>query len=254
MSQESATYSAWPGGNFSRTYGSVSPQDSTDRPAMSPEIRFRIVTASYVAQTNSVSCVSMMSPQSAAPDPSSGVDQARWFDNEVRPHETSLRSYLKGSFPAMRDIDDVVQETYLRICKTHATQPIQCVRAFLFGIARRFQAGLVDAVLRDGPPGPPFLLNISNIVLGRAAEQAGDLKLAQRAYARRPGGNLETLEFTIPMMREEARLAALNGDRQRAALLYRRYLLMHERAEPSLKPVDDAVRRDLARIAGEPQN
>ena len=112
----------------------------------------------------------------------------------------------------------------------------------------------LDAVLRDGPPGPPFLLNISNIVLGRAAEQAGDLKLAQRAYARRPGGNLETLEFTIPMMREEARLAALNGDRQRAALLYRRYLLMHERAEPSLKPVDDAVRRDLARIAGEPQN
>lgn len=143
MSQESATYSAWPGGNFSRTYGSVSPQDSTDRPAMSPEIRFRIVTASYVAQTNSVSCVSMMSPQSAAPDPSSGVDQARWFDNEVRPHETSLRSYLKGSFPAMRDIDDVVQETYLRICKTHATQPIQCVRAFLFGIARRLAVDVI---------------------------------------------------------------------------------------------------------------
>ena len=112
----------------------------------------------------------------------------------------------------------------------------------------------LDAMLRDGPPGPAFLLNISNIVLGRAAEQAGDLKLAQRAYARRPGGNLETLEFTFPMMREEARLAALHGDSQRAARLYRRYLLMHERAEPSLQPVLDAVRRDLARIAGEPRN
>ena len=112
----------------------------------------------------------------------------------------------------------------------------------------------LDAMLRDGPPGPAFLLNISNIVLGRAAEEAGDLQMAQRAFARRPGGDLEALEFTLPMMREEARLAALHGDPQRAARLYRRYLLMHERAEPSLMPVLDAVRRDLARIADEPQN
>ncbi|MBP7140679.1 MAG: sigma-70 family RNA polymerase sigma factor [Opitutaceae bacterium] len=48
-----------------------------------------------------------------------------------------MRSYLKGSFPAMRDVDDVVQESYLRICKAHTAHPIQCARAFLFGIARR---------------------------------------------------------------------------------------------------------------------
>ena len=78
-----------------------------------------------------------MSPPSASPDPSSAIDESRWFDDEVRPHEGSLRSYLKGSFPSMRDVDDIVQESYLRICKARGAHPIDCARAFLFGIARR---------------------------------------------------------------------------------------------------------------------
>ena len=43
----------------------------------------------------------------------------------------------------MRDVDDVVQESYLRICKAHAAHPIQCVRAFLFGIARRLAVDVI---------------------------------------------------------------------------------------------------------------
>ena len=37
----------------------------------------------------------------------------------------------------MRDVDDIVQESYLRICKARGAHPIDCARAFLFGIARR---------------------------------------------------------------------------------------------------------------------
>lgn len=136
-------HNIWSGTDFSLPWDSASTEGSAGGDATVSPIKYQLVNATYLSQTMSISCVSLMSPPSAAPDPSPGVDQARWFDNEVRPHETSLRSYLKGSFPAMRDVDDVVQESYLRICKAHATHPIHCVRAFLFGIARRLAVDVI---------------------------------------------------------------------------------------------------------------
>jgi RNA polymerase sigma-70 factor (ECF subfamily) len=57
--------------------------------------------------------------------------------DEVHPHDASLKAYLRGAFPAVRDLDDVVQESYLRIWKSRAAAPIQCAKAFLFTVARR---------------------------------------------------------------------------------------------------------------------
>jgi RNA polymerase sigma-70 factor (ECF subfamily) len=42
----------------------------------------------------------------------------------------------RDAFPAVRDVDDIVQESYLRIWKTRATHPIQSAKAFLFTVAR----------------------------------------------------------------------------------------------------------------------
>lgn len=64
------------------------------------------------------------------------TDHARWFAEEMHPHESSLRSYLHGSFPAVRDVDDVVQESFLRVWRARAAQPIESARAFLFKVAR----------------------------------------------------------------------------------------------------------------------
>lgn len=55
----------------------------------------------------------------------------------------SLRSYLRGSFPTVRDVDDIVQESYLRLLKARVAHPIQCARAFLFGIARRLAVDVI---------------------------------------------------------------------------------------------------------------
>lgn len=80
-----------------------------------------------------------MPPPSSSPitcAPPAG-EQSRWFREEVHPHEPSLRSYLRGAFPAVRDVDDVVQESYLRMLRARAAQPIRSARAFLFTIARR---------------------------------------------------------------------------------------------------------------------
>lgn len=59
----------------------------------------------------------------------------RWFADEVEPHAAQLKSYLRRSFPSI-EADDVVQESYLRILRRRATEPIDSVRAFLFQTAR----------------------------------------------------------------------------------------------------------------------
>lgn len=89
-----------------------------------------------------------MSDPSAASSPRAALSpresQDQWFADEVRPHEGALRGYLRQSFPAVRDIEDVVQESYLRAWKTRAVQPIRSMRAFLFTVARRIALNVVD--------------------------------------------------------------------------------------------------------------
>jgi RNA polymerase sigma factor (sigma-70 family) len=63
-------------------------------------------------------------------------DQARWFAEEVLPHEARLRSWLRARFPSLNDSDDLVQEAYARLLRAHATGPVACVRAFLFVTTR----------------------------------------------------------------------------------------------------------------------
>jgi RNA polymerase sigma-70 factor (ECF subfamily) len=67
----------------------------------------------------------------------------QWFSDEVYPHDAQLKAYLRGSFPSVRDVEDVVQESYLRVWRTRATQPIQSAKAFLFTVARRIALDLV---------------------------------------------------------------------------------------------------------------
>jgi RNA polymerase sigma-70 factor (ECF subfamily) len=71
------------------------------------------------------------------------TEHTRWFAEEVHPHESSLRSYLHGSFPAVRDVDDVVQESFLRVWRSRAAGPIGSARAFLFKVARHLAIDLV---------------------------------------------------------------------------------------------------------------
>jgi RNA polymerase sigma-70 factor (ECF subfamily) len=70
-------------------------------------------------------------------------EQARWFADEVQAHEGALRGYLRGSFPAVRDVDDVVQESYLRVWRARLARPVTSARALLFTVAQRVALDLV---------------------------------------------------------------------------------------------------------------
>lgn len=62
-------------------------------------------------------------------------EQVRWFAEEVRPHEPALRGYLHG-LVSPAEIDDLVQETYLRLVGARERGPIESPRGLLFATAR----------------------------------------------------------------------------------------------------------------------
>jgi RNA polymerase sigma factor (sigma-70 family) len=63
-------------------------------------------------------------------------EQARWFAEEVQVHERSLRGYVRDSFPWLRDVDDLVQESYLRLFRARSDTQIRSPRSLLFATAR----------------------------------------------------------------------------------------------------------------------
>lgn len=76
-------------------------------------------------------------------------DHTRWFHEEVHLHEPVLRSYLRGKFPLLRDVDDIVQESFLRIWRTRLTRPILSTKSFLFQVARHLA---IDEFRQDRAP------------------------------------------------------------------------------------------------------
>ncbi len=62
---------------------------------------------------------------------------SRWFAAEAQPHDAPLKAYLRHAFPAVRDNDDVVQESYLRLWRARLAGTVQSARGFLFCAARR---------------------------------------------------------------------------------------------------------------------
>lgn len=85
--------------------------------------------------------------------PPEQTDHARWFTEEVQPHDASLKRYLRRSFPAVHDVEDLVQESYLRVWRRQLVHPISevtgsvtaSVKSFLFQVARRLA---IDALRR----------------------------------------------------------------------------------------------------------
>ena len=54
-----------------------------------------------------------------------------------------LRAWLRGQFPRVTDVDDVVQEAFVRVLQARETQPIEAPKAFLFATARNLALGRV---------------------------------------------------------------------------------------------------------------
>ena len=61
---------------------------------------------------------------------------SHWFVENVYPHESLLRAWLQGRFPDANNIDDIIQDSYLRVLRAREKQDLFAPKAFLFSTAR----------------------------------------------------------------------------------------------------------------------
>jgi RNA polymerase sigma factor (sigma-70 family) len=64
------------------------------------------------------------------------TEHAAWFAREVQSHEPALRSYLRKLVTSHSDVDDIVQESYMRLFRTKQNGKISYPKAYLFATAR----------------------------------------------------------------------------------------------------------------------
>ncbi len=60
----------------------------------------------------------------------------RWFAENVQPHEDMLRAWLVSRFPECNDIDDLIQEAFVRVMRARESCAVKSPKAFLFATAR----------------------------------------------------------------------------------------------------------------------
>ena len=77
--------------------------------------------------------------------PPSDSESGRWFAQHLQPHEPMLRAWLQSRFSTDVDLDDIVQEAYLRVLRARDAGPMQSPKAFLFATARNL---VLDQVRR----------------------------------------------------------------------------------------------------------
>ena len=63
-------------------------------------------------------------------------EQDQWFAEHVQPHERLLRAWLTQGFGSRLDVDEVVQEAFLRVLQARDTSELRAPKAFLFAVAR----------------------------------------------------------------------------------------------------------------------
>jgi RNA polymerase sigma factor (sigma-70 family) len=162
----------------------------------------------------------------------------RWFQAEVHTHEANLKAYLRRSFPAMREVDDVVQESYLRIWKARARSPIDSARAFLFKVARHVALDFLrkdrNSPLRTGAEGAGLR------IMAEGPDAAETVSLQEKV--RLVAAALVTLP---PRGREIVMMCKFQGKLRRevAAELGIAEKTVDEHLSRSIKRIEDYLRR-----------
>lgn len=65
-------------------------------------------------------------------------ENERWFREELQAHREALRGWLHARFPALDDVDNVVQETMTRVWQARSQGPVRSPRAMLYATAHNF--------------------------------------------------------------------------------------------------------------------
>lgn len=153
-----------------------------------------------------------------------------WFAEEVQSHELQLRAYLRRAFPGVRDVDDVVQESYLRIWRKRTSRPLGSARAFLFRVARNFAIDLLRKSAAPRIAAPPEVID------------DGDGPREDTCHREHEDILVEALERLAPRHRQVLTLCKLQGKSSREVA---------ELLQISEKTVNEHLYRGLQRLGEE---
>ncbi len=73
--------------------------------------------------------------------PPENSEQSLWFAANLQPHEPMLRAWLRSRFSNEEELDDIVQEAYMRVLAARKSTEIASPKAFLFATARNLTLG-----------------------------------------------------------------------------------------------------------------
>jgi len=120
----------------------------------------------------------------------SPAEIARWFAEEVQPHEAALRGWLRARYPTLNDADDLVQEAFARLLQARRSGSIACPRAFLFVAARnlalnRLRHQRIESTVGLSELEPPVVID-ENAAVPESVARAEDLQLLIQAIQSLP--------------------------------------------------------------------
>lgn len=72
--------------------------------------------------------------ESKEPAAASSSDNVRWFADVVYSQDAALKAHLRYSFPTVRDVDDVVQESYVRVWRRQLDKPIASAKVIVWNM------------------------------------------------------------------------------------------------------------------------
>jgi len=73
-------------------------------------------------------------------------DQDEWFEEQLLPHEPMLRAWLTSSYGDQIDVDDVIQDAFIRVLAAKDKQELKSPKAYFFAVARNLA---VDSIRKS---------------------------------------------------------------------------------------------------------
>lgn len=117
-------------------------------------------------------------------------EHEHWFATEVEPHGASLRTYLLGQFPSLPDVDDIVQEAFVRVLRAHERGAVTSARALLYVTARNLALDILrrQRVIDFEPmtEGDDSFVFQDDANVAESVTQSEELDLLRRAIATLP--------------------------------------------------------------------
>ncbi|HSZ75755.1 MAG TPA: sigma-70 family RNA polymerase sigma factor [Rhizomicrobium sp.] len=135
-----------------------------------------------------------------------------WFIHEVLPMEAALTQYLHHNWRNPNDVEDLLQDVYVRVCEAALRQRPDSVKSFVFATARNL---LIDRVRREHVIPIEAVLDLDS--LGIAVDEPGpDRNVMAREELQRLQSALDRLP---PRCREVVVLRRIEGMQRRAIAL-----------------------------------